>query len=114
MTTPKARRSSVEKSEGWSPASDIASRADARASGTVRATWRRSFCFSSASQSKPLASAAIRTGDFETSKPSMRRTPLSPRTSARQKASRPTPTGVTQPSPVMTTRRGCLKRLGIK
>src|SRR4051812_26051341 len=51
----------------------------------------------------------MRTGEPDTSKPSMRRTPLSPRTSPPQNASRPMPRGVTHPSPVMTTRRGCLK-----
>ena len=83
------------------------------ASGTVRGTCLRSFGLSCPCQSKPCTSAAIFTGESETSNASIRRTPLSPLRSPFQKASRPMPMGVTHPMPVMTTRRGCLKRLSM-
>jgi len=57
--------------------------------------------------------AAIFTEELDTSKESMRRTPLSPRCNPDQKASRPIPIGVTHPMPVITTRRGRSKPLNI-
>jgi len=113
-STPIPRRSSSAKSLGKSFASSSASRAAASARGTVRGTCLRSRGFSCASQSKSGTSAAILTGEFETSNDCIFRTPLLPATSPSQNFSRPIPSGVTQPMPVMTTRRGRLSALSMQ
>src|SRR6185503_18859178 len=88
--------------------------AAASASGTVLGTCLRSFGLSWASQSKLRTSAAILTGELETSKRSILRTPLSPAVNAAQNFSRPMPSGVTQPMPVITTRRGSVNCLNMR
>ncbi len=113
-STPIARRSSSERSFGKSRASSSASRAAASASGTVRGTCLRSFGLSCDCQSNEGTSAAIWTGELEGSKASILRTPLLPVTRPCQKASRPIPSGVTHPIPVITTRRGRVNPLNIR
>ena len=72
----------------------------------MRATCFRSFGLSSSSQSKSGTSAAIFTGDADTqnSRSDARRCHRA--TIAAQTFILPLPNGVTQPMPVMTTRRG--------
>ena len=55
--------------------------------------------------SKPVTSAAIRTGYSEASNASIQPTPLRPETAASHVDGASSPMGVTAPSPVMTTRR---------
>src|SRR6185503_6725819 len=112
-STPNARRSSSERSWGKSCASSNASRAAASARGTVRATCLRSLGFNCDCQSNEGTSPAIWTGELEGSKHSMRRTPLFPVSSPSQNASRPIPSGVTHPIPVMTTLRGRVNALNM-
>src|ERR1051325_285097 len=113
-STPNARRWSNERSSGKSFASSSASRAAASASGTVRGTCLRSLGLSCDCQSNDGISAAIWTGKVDGSKVSMRRTPLLPLIRPFQYASRPIPSGVTQPMPVITTRRRCVNALNIR
>src|SRR6185369_1575980 len=113
-STPKARRSSSDKSLVKRRASSSASRAAASASGTVRGTCLRSFGLSCDCQSNEGTSAAIWTGKLEGSKVSILRTPLLPEISPFQNASRPIPSGVTHPIPVITTRRGRIKAFNMR
>src|SRR6266567_1810125 len=97
----------VGSTEG-SPASLHASFAAATAKCETRSLRRTSFASRNSAGSKSRTSPAILTGSSDVSNRSMGRTPPRPATSASHAAVTPTPTGVTGPMPVTTTRRGIL------
>ena len=66
---------------------------------------RASFGGRSPSSSKPVTSAAIRTGYSEASNASMNPTPLRPETAASQLDGASSPSGLTAPMPVIATLR---------
>ena len=93
------------RSTSSSPASSHASCAAATASRTFRSMRRASLAGIKSPISKPVTSAAIRTGYSDASKASIQPTPLRPETAASHVDGASSPMGVTAPSPVMTTRR---------
>src|SRR5215212_10636023 len=101
-------------SRPFSPESAIASFAAPSARTTLRSSRRSSFGGASPAGSKPLTSAATRTGNPSASKARIQSMPLSPATAARHVSGAVFPTGVTAPSPVTTTRltRWSLERSG--
>ena len=92
-------------SKPFSPASATASLAEATANCTFRSSLRASLAEMTVVGSKPLTSAAIRTGKPSVSNAPMKSTPLRPLRAASQDEGTSFPIGVTAPSPVTTTRR---------
>ena len=99
MTTPTRRGSST-----LSSASRAASIAAATPKWTSLAVRRTSLALIAAAGSKPFTSAAMLTGKASASNARMTSTPLRPDTSASHVEAASFPTGVTAPTPVMTTR----------
>src|SRR5574342_865370 len=87
------------------PASFTAMSPAARANWMKRSFRRASFFSMKRSGSKPFTSPAMRVGKVEASKRVMGPMPLRPATIAFQDSSTPIPTGLSRPSPVITTRR---------
>ncbi len=100
MSTPMSSASAAMSG----PLSCTASRAATRASWQQRLLRRASLRPIASAASKPLTSAAMRTGSALASKPSMTSMPLRPLRTACQVACRSLPTGLIAPMPVMTTR----------
>ena len=88
-----------------SPASSSACRPASTASKTLRSSRRASFGETISGGSKPLTSAATRTGNSLASKDWMKSIPLSPASAALHVEGVSSPSGLTVPIPVITTRR---------
>src|SRR5579863_8922901 len=101
MKHPARYRSASERA---SPASEMAIAAAPRANSMKRSSSLSFFRSIQRVGSQSLTSPAIRTRKAEQSKRVMPATPLRPSSKALHDSAVPTPTGVTRPMPVMTTR----------
>src|SRR5690349_2426714 len=103
--TAKRRRVSRSNCDGSMPASRSASSAAAMAIGTTRETC---FMFLASTQREgsnaPVTARGTREGSEEASNCVIGRTPLWPAASAAKYRSRPTPFGLSAPTPVITIR----------